>query len=113
MYVAYNISHEYANNITFSPQDDLGEFLGGDVDFKGAFSFNKTYTDAPNPGLQLADLGIVGLPLSVREAEKMRSRCAQAPFGKGERTLVDKTVRDTWEMDALKVSAGLRSLEVC
>ncbi len=37
------------------------------------------------------------------DAEAVKSRCAQAPFGKGERTVVDKTVRDTWEIDASKV----------
>jgi hypothetical protein len=78
--------------------------LTGDLDFKGSFSFNGAYPDAPNPCLQLADLGSVGLPLSTREAETVKSRCIQAPFGKGERTLVDKNVRDTWEMDAKVVS---------
>lgn len=74
-----------------------------EVAFKGTFSFHKTYTDAPNPGLCLSDLGIVGLPLSIRDAEAVKSRCTQAPFGKGERTLIDKTVRDTWQMDASEV----------
>lgn len=30
--------------------------------------------------------------------------CTQAPFGKNERTIVDKSVRDTWELDSSKVS---------
>lgn len=72
--------------------------------FQAAFSFSKTYSDAPNPALKLSDLGIVGLPLSTREAEAVKSRSRQAPFGMGERTVVDRTVRDTWEMDASLVS---------
>lgn len=80
--------------------------LTGDVDFKGSFSFHRAYPDAPNPCLQLADLGAVGLPLSTRDVEAVKSRCTQAPFGKGERTLVDKNVRDTWEMDS-KMVRGL------
>lgn len=74
------------------------------VDWNFAFSFRQTYPDAPNPVLSLADLGTVGLPLSTREADAVKSRAVQAPFGMGERTLVDKTVRDTWEMDSAKVS---------
>lgn len=81
--------------------------LGGDFDFKGAFSFSKAYPDAPNPALQLSDTGVVGLPLNSREAEIIKSQCALAPFGQGERTLVDKTVRDTWETPANKVSSWL------
>ncbi|GJE87377.1 hypothetical protein PsYK624_034600 [Phanerochaete sordida] len=72
--------------------------------FQAAFSFHRTYPEAPNPALKLSDLGIVGLPLSTREAESIKAHSAQAPFGMGERTLVDKTVRDTWEMDGKKVS---------
>lgn len=86
--------------------------MNSDSGFDGSFSFKKTYPDAPNPGLHLSDLGSVGLPLSLSDAEAVKSRCAQAPFGKGERTVVDKTVRDTWEMDASKVcTASLLCLE--
>lgn len=88
--------------------------MNGNVDFKGAASYHRTYNrEAPNPGLKLADLGAVGLPLSTREADAVRSRCRQAPFGKGERTLVDKTVRDTWELDAKEVNRQLRIVLLC
>ena len=73
------------------------------TNFQAAFSFNKSFPDAPNPALKLADLGIVGLPLSIRDAEAIKSRAVQAPFGMGERTVVDTTVRDTWEMDTTQV----------
>jgi hypothetical protein len=53
--------------------------------------------------MSLDGLGTIGLPLSEREAKTLISRCEQAPFGMGERTVIDKEVRDTWEMDASKV----------
>jgi hypothetical protein len=74
------------------------------LDFKGSFYFHKTYTEFPNPILRLGSLGHIGLPLSSREAKHVIDRCVQAPFGQGERTLVDTNVRDTWEMDASQVS---------
>jgi hypothetical protein len=37
-------------------------------------------------------------------AKSLITKCQQAAFGKGERTIVDKNVRDTWEIDASKVS---------
>ncbi|GBE89811.1 hypothetical protein SCP_1701360 [Sparassis crispa] len=84
-------------------REDFRDILAGDLAFKGTFAFNRTYPDAPNPILNLDHLGTVGLPLSVREAEAIKSQAEQAPFGKGERTVIDKTVRDTWEMDAKQV----------
>jgi hypothetical protein len=63
----------------------------------------RTYNDAPNPLLNLDGTGNVGLPLSYREAKVITEHCVQAPFGQGERTIVDKDVRDTWEMDSQKV----------
>ncbi|KAL1695544.1 hypothetical protein GGG16DRAFT_121735 [Schizophyllum commune] len=44
--------------------------------FKGAFSFCRTYKDAPNPGLLLGnDIGIVGLPLSSRDVAAIKAGC--------------------------------------
>lgn len=69
----------------------------------GSFYHSKSHAHAPNPGLRLDELGIVGLPLSEDAAQRLISKCKPAPFGKGERTIVDRNVRDTWEMDASKV----------
>jgi hypothetical protein len=78
--------------------------LNKPLEFQGSFYFHKTYAEFPNPILRLGSLGHIGLPLSCREAKHVIAHCVQAPFGKGERTLVDKSVRDTWEMDASQVS---------
>ncbi|KDQ61180.1 hypothetical protein JAAARDRAFT_191287 [Jaapia argillacea MUCL 33604] len=92
------------DNPSVNIRDDLEEALEGSLEFKGSFSFDRSYPDAPNPLLRLADLGNIGLPLSEREAQVIKTRCIQAPFGQGERTVVDTAVRDTWEMDANQVS---------
>ncbi|KAJ6539247.1 hypothetical protein B0H19DRAFT_349904 [Mycena capillaripes] len=82
---------------------DFERVLNGPLDFEGSFYFHKTYSQFPNPTLRLSSLGHIGLPLSSREAKHVIAYCVQAPFGQGERTLVDKNVRDTWEMDASQV----------
>ncbi|KAG8949005.1 hypothetical protein FRC00_008348, partial [Tulasnella sp. 408] len=82
----------------------LENVLKSDLKFEGSFYFNKTYTDAPNPVLRLNTMGRIGLPLNQREAIHIAANSKQAPFGMGERTLVDTNVRDTWEMDATDVS---------
>jgi hypothetical protein len=82
---------------------ELETLLKSDLEYKGSFAFSHTYSDAPNPLLTLSDLGNFGLPLSPRDAQLVKNRCIHAPFGKGERTVVDTEVRDTWEMDAKDV----------
>jgi len=83
---------------------DLKRLLEKDT-FKlnGSYYHSKSHTSAPNPTMKLEGVGIVGLPLSEDAAKLLISKCKPAPFGKGERTIVDKKVRDTWEMDASKV----------
>ncbi len=78
--------------------------MAGDLEFKGAFSFNKIYSSAPNPVLSIDGLGTLGLPLSTRDAAAIKACAEQAPFGKADKTIVDKSVRDTWEIDASKVT---------
>jgi hypothetical protein len=85
-------------------QVELDLALSEGLDFQGNFYFNKTYNDAPNPVLQVGSLGHVGLPLSERDAKAIIAESSQAPYGKGELTIVDREVRDTWEVDAPKVS---------
>ncbi|KAK7036717.1 hypothetical protein VNI00_011382 [Paramarasmius palmivorus] len=78
-------------------------FSNSELDFQGNIAFSQAYDDAPNPTLCLDGMGTVGLPLSTREARAVIENCIQAPFGMGERTVVDKEVRDTWELDSSKV----------
>ena len=67
---------------------------------KGDFAKAGTLPSAINPGLNVRGLGIIGLPLSEREAVELGKTCHQAPFGKGSETIVDTTVRNTWELNA-------------
>jgi hypothetical protein len=55
------------------------------------------------PGLEVADVGPVALPLEKRLAAALKKRAHQAPYGKGTRTLVDTDVRRVWEIDADRV----------
>ncbi len=88
---------------TSNLQGELADILSSDLEFTGAFSFNRAYPTAPNPSLNIDGLGTVGLPLSIRDAAAIKQCAEQAPFGMADRTIVDKSVRDTWEIDATKV----------
>jgi hypothetical protein len=52
-----------------------------------------------DPGLDVDGLGTIKLPFARGMAKKLIACCRTAPFGKGERTLVDTTVRKTFELD--------------
>lgn len=43
-------------------------------------------------------------PLGLQDAQKLINAARQAPFGKGERTIVDTTFRNTWELDPSQFS---------
>lgn len=78
--------------------------LDDDFEFEGQYAFGKSLPQAPNPSLRIDGIGLVNLPLSPRDAASLKEACAQAPFGRGDRTLVDKAVRDAWELDPAKLA---------
>ncbi|KAI0052018.1 hypothetical protein FA95DRAFT_1533560 [Auriscalpium vulgare] len=84
-------------------QDALRDVLDTSFIFDGTYAARSTYYPAHNPGLVVDGFGIVGLPLNPAEATRLRSFCSDAPFGNGERTVVNKAVRDTWELDPYRV----------
>jgi hypothetical protein len=65
----------------------------------GAFAAQKTYAAFVNPGLDIAGHGPIPLPLTVNDAESIKSVCERAPFGQGDKTVVNTSVRNTWELN--------------
>lgn len=78
-------------------KDDLAACLDV-IETAGDFAGSKTYSAFVSPGLEVAGSPIP-LPLTVHDAETLRGACRQAPYGKGEATLVDESVRKTWELN--------------
>lgn len=50
------------------------------------------------PGLVVDGVGTIGLPLSGIQAIELSKRCEDAPFGRGSVTVVDKSVRNTFQL---------------
>ena len=71
---------------------------------KGSFAGSGSLNNAPNPGLHINGIGLIGSPLSQSDAEKIIAQSQQAPFGKMDQTIVDLSVRRTWQIDATKVT---------
>ncbi|KAJ4503804.1 hypothetical protein HRR83_005573 [Exophiala dermatitidis] len=69
-----------------------------------SFACGGVMSENLNPGLFLNDHGIVGLPLSKNDAGAIISKATQSPFGKGEETLVDTSVRKSWQLEPAQFS---------
>jgi hypothetical protein len=50
------------------------------------------------PGLDVENVGPIGLPLTATQAEQVKAQGEQAPYGKGTETFVDTSVRKVWRL---------------
>src|SRR4051812_30197105 len=78
-------------------REKLSEALSK-VDRPGSFCVSGS-APAVLPGLEVEGLGPVGLPLTARQAKALIKHCHRAPHGKGEKTVVDPSVRRVWKME--------------
>lgn len=76
---------------------ELRSFLDN-IQTVGEFYTFRRYPTFANPGLQIDGTDTIPLPLTPRDAETIKNACVQSPFGKGDQTLVDTSVRKSWEL---------------
>ncbi|KAF8954905.1 hypothetical protein BDZ97DRAFT_1970033 [Flammula alnicola] len=74
--------------------------------FKGSYYHASLQPSAPNPCIKISGCGLIGLPLSERDARGIISRASLAPFGRGVQTVVDQSVRHTWEIEPRDIKFG-------
>lgn len=55
------------------------------------------------PGLEVAGVGPIGLPLPSVQAEQLVAAAERAPYGRRADSLTDITLRRTWQIDAGRV----------
>ncbi len=67
------------------------------IDRPGDFCVSGVAPDT-TPGLEVAGLGPIGLPLSADQADRLKRQCEQAAYGKGVQTVVDTSVRRVWRL---------------
>ena len=69
------------------------------VNASGAFSVSGALPPI-HPGLKVKGVGNVALPLLEHQAKSLIKLSQQAPFGRGEETIVDTNVRNSWQIAA-------------
>lgn len=96
---AGDVSDQIPQNMSFKTWKK--EFFDrlGDIKTFGDFACVKRCSQHINPGLEVAG-SLIPLPLVTRDADTIKRKCEQAPFGRGDETVVDVSVRKTWQLDA-------------
>lgn len=79
-----------------TPRERLAGLLGG-AKTAGAFSA-RLEAPVAGLGLEVAGVGPVSLPLRAPQVKRLISVARPALFGRGEATLSDTSVRDTWQI---------------
>ena len=87
-------------------QDRLAELLNT-VDTPGDFCC-AGISDLHPPQLEVDGIGRIALPVLPTQAAQLIAAAEQAPFGRGAETLIDTTVRRTWQIDADRLQIGGR-----
>lgn len=80
---------------------DLETLLAG-VERSGDFQMNGIL-EAPMPRLEVEGLGLVSFPVPASQARDLMAMASQAPYGRGESTVVDPSVRRTWQIPADRI----------
>jgi hypothetical protein len=82
--------------VVVTPRERLAGLLGG-AKKAGAFSA-RLEAPVAGLGLEVAGVGPVNLPLRAPQVKRLISVARPALFGRGEQTLSDTSVRDTWQI---------------
>ena len=51
------------------------------------------------PGLEVNGIGPIGVPITSADAKRIITKANQAPYGRGEATIVDTDVRRVWQLE--------------
>lgn len=96
---------------TFSNDEDemldVGERLFSilnNIQSNGSFITGENKKTVVNPGLCIPSLGTIGLPVSPDNIRAMIQLCNLSPYGKGTETLVNESVRKSWQLDSNQFS---------
>lgn len=82
-----------------SIKDDLLDALSA-IKTSGSFAYSTAIADPPPCDISVPGIGNIRMPLEESQARELVALARQAPYGKGAETIVDTSVRNTWELDS-------------
>jgi hypothetical protein len=67
--------------------------------------------DAPIPRADIDGVGVLSFPVPASQIEAVIKRAYRAPYGRGEHTIVDTSIRNAWQLDSADVRIGGKAWE--
>ena len=61
---------------------------------------------APMPRVEAGAAGVLSFPVLPVQAQALIADAERAPYGRGPETILDRSVRDCWQIDASRVAVG-------
>lgn len=86
------------------------EALLAGVERAGDF-FVQGSLDAPIPRVEIDGVGVLSFPVPASQIEAVIKRAHRAPYGRGEHTIVDTSVRNAWQLDCADVRIAGKAWE--
>jgi len=72
---------------------------------RGGDYFHAGARETPMPGLRVEEAGLLSFPVPPEQAKRLIAVAAErAPYGRGDRTLIDESVRKVWQVAPDKVA---------
>lgn len=62
--------------------------------------------ETPVPRLEVEGVGVISFPVPETQVKAIIRQASRAPYGRGEETLLDESVRRTWQLPADRVRPG-------
>jgi len=91
---------------------DLGplEKLVAKVKRPGDF-FVSGAREMPMPKVEVAEVGVLSFPIPEEQVKRIISKAVRAPYGRGEATILDTSVRKVWQISPDKIKISGKSWE--
>jgi hypothetical protein len=74
--------------------------------------FIKDSKEMPMPKIEVKDVGILSFPIPEDQIKRLIQQAALAPYGRGEKTILDTSIRKVWQLTPEKVQISGSSWEI-
>ena len=92
-------------DVEYHPAQSALEGLIDSIDRPGEYcTYGRLFV--PLPRLEVAGAGLIPFPVPEVQAQALIAAAERAPYGRGPDTVLDRSVRDCWQIDAANVDVG-------
>ncbi|CAL4201705.1 unnamed protein product [Meganyctiphanes norvegica] len=117
--VSSNIEIENMNDVSSSSMEDEGTIDSNEeIEYPYVSEIRDALGVIENPGtfacggelenarlkMIIEGIGPIKLPLNKKQGKLLKKKSTAAPFGRGSKTIVDKSIRNAWQIDAKDVT---------